>query len=94
MARQMAGQYGALGKHMEDAEPVRPGKLVDRAELVRVACQYTSSSGFGSDSDRIRNGFGSDLGRIQIRFGFGLDLDQIWIWIRFGFRSEMDQIWI
>jgi hypothetical protein len=31
------------GKHMEDAEPVRPGKLVDGAEPVRVACQYTSS---------------------------------------------------
>jgi hypothetical protein len=38
------GQYGASGKHVEDAEPVRPGKLVDRAEPVRMACQYKSSS--------------------------------------------------
>jgi hypothetical protein len=40
----MAGQYGASGKHIEDAEPVRPGKLVEEAEPVRVACQYTSLS--------------------------------------------------
>jgi hypothetical protein len=40
----MAGQYGVSGKHMEDAEPVRPGKLVDRAEPVRVACQYSSTT--------------------------------------------------
>jgi hypothetical protein len=32
------------GKHIEDAKPVRPGKLVDRAEPVRVACQYTPYS--------------------------------------------------
>jgi hypothetical protein len=33
-ARRMAGQYGISGKHMEDAEPERPGKLVDRAKPV------------------------------------------------------------
>jgi hypothetical protein len=44
MARQMVGQYSASGQHMEDAERVRPGKLVDRAKPVRVASQYKSSS--------------------------------------------------
>jgi hypothetical protein len=43
-ARRMEGKYGVSGKHMEDAQPVRPGKLVDRAEPVRMACQYTSST--------------------------------------------------
>jgi hypothetical protein len=38
------GQHGASGKHVEDAELAQPGKLVDRAEPVRVACQYKSSS--------------------------------------------------
>jgi hypothetical protein len=43
-ARLMAVQYGVSGKHMKDAEPVRQGKLVDRAKLVRVASHYKSST--------------------------------------------------